>query len=281
MKIYGIDFTSAPTSKKAITYAQCTLSEKGLFLESLGRLISFDEFESFLRQPGHWVAGLDFPFGQPRRLIENFGWPQTWDGYVGGVAKMTKSQFVDTLTNYSNGRKLGDKHHLRVTDKLANSRSPMMMYRVPVAKMFFQGAPRLLNTSLNIQPCCVRDDPRLVVEAYPALVARRWIRQRSYKTDTLKQQTSEQQSAREEIILGLRATEAKTQFGFHVHFSNEDANTFVCDGSADQLDSLLCAIQAGWAYSQCDRNFGIPIDCDPLEGWIVDPLLTSAGGRTY
>jgi hypothetical protein len=35
----------------------------------------------------------------------------------------------------------------------------------------------------------------------------------------------------------------------------------------------LCAIQAGWAYSQRDHNFGTPINCDALEGWIVDPLL--------
>jgi hypothetical protein len=277
MKIYGLDFTSAPSSKKAITYAQCILSEKGLFLESLGRLKSFDEFEQFLRQPGPWVAGIDFPFGQPRRLIENLHWPQIWDDYVSLIARMTKVQFVDMLLNYCDGRNVGDKHHLRVTDKLANSRSPMMLYRVPVAKMFFEGASRLLNAGVNIQPCSVRDDPRLVVESYPALVARRWIGHRSYKTDAVKQQTSEQQFAREEIIRGLCSTDAKTYFGFNVLISDEDANALICDGSGDQLDALLCAVQAGWAYSQRDRNFGIPIDCDPLEGWIVDPLLTSAG----
>ncbi|HEX6034694.1 MAG TPA: hypothetical protein VFY83_09685 [Anaerolineales bacterium] len=116
MKIYGIDFTSAPGSKKTIIYAQCTLSEKGLSLERLGRLTSFDEFEDFLRGPGPWVAGMDFPFGQPRRLIENLHWPQTWDGYVSFTAHMTKSQFVDTLTDYCSGRQKGDKHHLRLTD---------------------------------------------------------------------------------------------------------------------------------------------------------------------
>jgi hypothetical protein len=265
MKIYGLDFTSIPSSKKAITYAQCILSEMGLFLERLRRLKSFDEFERFLRQPGPWVAGIDFPFGQPRSLVENLYWPQTWDSYVGCVAKMTKFQFIDTLLNYCNGRKVGDKHHLRVTDKLANSRSPMMLYRVPVAKMFFEGAPRLLNAGVNIQPCSVRDDPRLVFESYPALVARRWIGQRSYKTDTVNKQTSEKGSAREEIIHGLRSVDAKTYFGFDIHFSDEDANVLICDGSGDQLDALLCAVQAGWAYSRRDRNFGIPIDCDPLK----------------
>jgi hypothetical protein len=273
MKIYGLDFTSAPSSRKAINIAQCTLSERGLFLESLGRLTSFDGFEDFLRQPGPWVTGIDFPFGQPRRLIENLCWPPTWDGYVDFIARMGKSQFVNTLLNYCNNRERGNKHHLRLTDKLANARSPMMLYRVPVAKMFFEGTPRLLSADVNILPCRVREDSRLVLEAYPALVARRWIGQRSYKSDAVKQQTSEQKSARHELIHGLHSIDAKTHFGLDIHFTDEDQNALLCDGSGDQLDALCCAIQAGWAYSQRDRNFGIPRDCDALEGWIVDPLL--------
>jgi hypothetical protein len=275
MKIYGIDFTSAPRSKKAMTYAQCSLSENDLCLEHLGRLTSFEEFESFLREPGPWVAGMDFPFGQPRRLIENIHWPHTWNGYVSFVASMTKSQFGDTLINYCRGRNKGDKHHLRLTDQLARSRSPMMLYRVPVAKMFFEGAPRLLKAGVHIPPCCIRNDPRLVVETYPALVARRWIGRRGYKTDTVKQQTLERQAAREKILRGLRSADAKMYFGFAIHFSDQYADVFVQDGSGDALDALLCAVQAGWADSQRDRNFGIPKDCDPLEGWIVDPMLVS------
>jgi len=30
-------------------------------------------------------------------------------------------------------------------------------------------------------------------------------------------------------------------------------------------------IQATLAWSQKDKNCGIPEDCDPVEGWIVDP----------
>jgi Protein of unknown function (DUF429) len=273
MKIYGIDFTSAPSSKKAITYAQCILSEKGLLLEILGRLTSFDEFETFLGQGGPWVAGLDFPFGQPRSLIENLHWPETWEGYIRLLAGMTKLQFVEMLLNYCDGRKEGDKHHLRATDRLAYARSPMMLYRVPVAKMFFEGAPRLLKAGVDIQPCLVRDDPRLVMEAYPALVARRWTRQRGYKSDTNKQHTSEKQTVREEILRGLRSSDVKKHFGFDVHFREEAANAWIQDSSGDQLDALLCAIQAAWAYSKRDQNFGIPKACDRLEGWIVDPLL--------
>jgi hypothetical protein len=151
----------------------------------------------------------------------------------------------------------------------------MMLYRVPVGKMFFEGVPRLLKAGVSIPPCHVQDNTRVVVEAYPALVARRWIGNQSYKTDTVKQQTTAQRSAREEIVRGLRSNEAKLHFGIDLHFDDHDAELFIQDGSGDRLDAFLCAIQAGWAYSQRERNFGIPEECDPREGWIVDPLLVS------
>ena len=275
MKIYGLDFTSVPSLKKPITYTQCRLNKDGLFLERLGCLMSFDEFEMFLSQTGPWIAGMDFPFGQPRTLIENIGWPQTWKGYVNLVSTMSRLQFVDVLTEYCKDRKKGDKHHRRHTDKLANARSPMMLYRVPVGKMFFEGAIRLLKSGVSIPSSYPRPDPRVVVEAYPSLVARRWIGTRIYKNDALKGQTSIRQAAREEIIHGLGSGDVKAYFGFDVHFNDEHANVLLEDGSGDRLDAFLCALQAGWAYSQRDHNFGIPTDCDLLEGWIVDPLLTA------
>jgi hypothetical protein len=45
----------------------------------------------------------------------------------------------------------------------------------------------------------------------------------------------------------------------------------VADESGDQLDAVLCAIQAGWASRQ--PNFGIPPNADCVEGWIVDPAV--------
>jgi hypothetical protein len=281
MKIYGLDFTSAPSLKKPITYAQCGLDEDDLFMESLGCLTSLAEFETFLSQSGPWIAGMDFPFGQPRTLIENIGWPQTWQGYVDLVSNMTRLQFVEILTEYCKDRKKGDKHHLRQTDKLANARSPMMLYRVPVGKMFFEGAARLLKSGVSIQPCHVIADSRVVIEAYPALVARRWIGSRSYKNDAAKGQTLMRQAARAEILHGLRSIDVKIHFGFDVHFNDDHADVFIRDSSADQLDALLCSIQAGWAYSRRDHNFGVPIQCDLLEGWIVDPLLARGNTNSF
>jgi hypothetical protein len=158
-------------------------------------------------------------------------------------------------------------------DKLAKSRSPMMLYGVPVGKMFFEGAHRLLNSGASILPSHPQNNPRLLLEAYPALVARRWIESRSYKTDEVRKQTPSKQSACAEIVHGLRSEDVRKHYGFDVDFSAAYAEAFIRDGSGDQLDALLCAVQAAWAYSQREKNYGIPVHCDPLEGWIVDPLM--------
>jgi len=127
MKIYGVDFTSVPSSKKAITCAQCKLNDDVLSLEGFNRIASFDEFEKFLRQPGPWVAGMDFPFGQPRKLIENIGWPSTWEGYVHYLSTLSKLEFITIMEEYRKGRRYGDKLHRRITDTHARSQSPMML----------------------------------------------------------------------------------------------------------------------------------------------------------
>lgn len=272
MQIYGLDFTSAPNPKKPITCAKCRLAGGALYLEAITALESFPTFERFLAEPGPWVAGLDFPFGQPRKLVENLAWPRTWAGYVRHLSGLTKRDFDVLLRDYRTERPKGDKQHLRRTDELAGSRSPMMMYSVPVGKMFFEGAPRLLASGASILPCHPCDDPRILLEAYPGLVARRWIGDASYKTDDRRRQTLDKQYAREGILRGLRSTEAAEYYGFTIHFAPW-SETFIHDGAGDQLDALLCAVQAAWAHSQPDGNYGIPASCDPLEGWIIDPFL--------
>jgi len=240
-----------------------------LRLDDISSLFSFDTFEKFLMQPGPWIAGIDFPFGQPRKLIDNIRWPKTWEGYVRHVAGMSKDEFVALLGEYRQGRKKGDKQHLRYTDELANSRSPMMLYGVPVGKMFYEGAPRLLRSGACIQPCRPIDDPRIIVEAYPALVARRWSEGQSYKSDDKQKQTADRETAREGILYGLR-TDARSHFGFDLQISDDWLKRCIRDGSGDQLDALLCAAQASWAYSHRDRSYGIALDCGLEEGWIVD-----------
>jgi hypothetical protein len=277
VEIYGFDFTSAPGHGKAITCAGCALQDGTLSVVDVDCFRSFEMFEAFIAQPGPWVAGIDFPFGQPRKLVQDLNWPLSWEGYVRELdatmkPETRKTDFAELLAGYRQGRPRGDKQHLRRVDVLADSRSPMMMYGVPVGRMFIEGAYRLLQSGASIPPCHVVDDPRIILEAYPALAARRWTGGRPYKTDEKRKQTQQRKEAREAIVAGLRR-EANRYYGLEVEFSEAHAEAFVEDATADGLDALLCAVQAAWAYTKAEENYGIPPDCDPLEGWIVDPQL--------
>jgi len=274
MKVYGIDFTSAPSNRKPITCADCTLENGLLHLNNLLNLTNFKQFEDFLSNGKDWISGIDFPFGQPKKLICNLGWPLSWEGYVGIIDKMDKQKFVDTLKEYRQYRPKGDKQHLRATDKKAESLSPMMLYGVPVGKMFFQGAPRLLKSGVSILPCHKNESRRIVVEAYPKLVAKKLISKPQYKNDTKKKQTLLLEDARIEIVKKLNSDCVRFYYGFDVTFNKDLATKIVNDPTGDYLDALLCAIQTGWAYERREHGYGIPNGFE-LEGWIVDPELMS------
>ena len=274
MDIYGLDFTSAPTRRKPITCACCKLRDATLTVKSCLNMTSFDEFEAFLRSDGPWLAALDFPFGQLRKLIANLDWPQNWEGYMGMVASMSKAEFEETLHSYRTSRPVGDKLHLRVTDQLAGAISPMMLHRVPVGKMFFQGATRLYNAQVSILPCRPTMDNRIVVEGYPALVARKFIGKRSYKSDEHGLLTIDREMARQEIAQGLRSERLMEWYGLSVRMSDEIITMLIKDSMGDMLDAVLCAVQAGWTHLRRDKGYGIPAECDRDEGWIVDAAVS-------
>lgn len=281
MNIYGFDFTSAPGSRKPIICAVCQLAENTLTLHACIKLHSFEEFEAFLNRAGPWLTALDFPFGQPGKLISRLRWPETWEGYVQLSAAMGKQSFEDTLTRYSAHQPPGNKHHLRVTDVRAASRSPMMLHRVPVAKMFFQGAPRLLASGVNILPSRPTNDSRIVIEGYPALVVRFLLGNRTYKSDERVKQTADKVVARQAILQRLCSPELLDHYGCTLEIPGALAKALIADPMADSLDALLCAVQAAWAYSQRNSGYGIPPYCDPLEGWIVDPAMLRSRPDTF
>ncbi len=269
MKIYGIDFTSAPQSGKPITCAACRLSRSSLYIQEIQLWTQFEEFEAFLRNHDPSVTAVDFPLGQPRRLIEALRWPTSWQSYVELVGAMTKTEFVKLITDYCHGQPTGDKHHFRRTDKLANACSPMMLFRVPVGKMFFEGAPRIARSGVSVHPCRPTGETRTVIEGYPALVARYLIGQQSYKGAGGDQET--RRSCRRRLVRASRSDKLRIKFGIDVEYARGLQQMMIDDSSGDALDATLCAIQAA---SACRRKaFGIPTTADPMEGWIVDPTI--------
>jgi len=273
MRIYGIDLTSAPRRSKPITCASCRLERGALQVDGVVSLDSFEMLENFLASDGPWIAGLDFPFGQPKRLVLDLGWPQSWEAMVAHAASLGLEGFVAALDGYREGRARGDRHHLRETDALAGARSPMMLHGVPVGRMFFQGAPRLARAGVSVLPCRPNDSSRVAVEAYPALVARRLVGRRSYKLERRGPRDAERRAAREEILRGLGSEVVSAAYGLSVSVHRSLARELLDEPAADQLDALLAALQAAWAWSRRDAGFGIPAAADPVEGWIADPAL--------
>jgi hypothetical protein len=273
MRVYGLDFTSAPRREKPITCVAATLIEQVLHVESLVVFESFDTFENFLGSPGPWIAGMDFPFGQAKKLRHNLGWPEDWTDIARMVGDLSLADFEDLLTRYRQAREPGDKHHRRETDVLANSQSPMTLYGVPVAKMFYRGVPLLERARVNIIPCRPLNKDRYVVEAYPALVVRRYIDKSKYKSDDRRHQTAQRQDARRKLLDIMQGPRLEEDFGLTLDLPDALTEEFIADASADRLDSLLCTIQAAWSWRLRDQNYGIPAGVDPIEGWIMDPGL--------
>ena len=167
------------------------------------------------------------------------------------ISSMSKQAFEQTLQNYQENRPPGDKQHLRATDALAGAISPMMLHRVPVAKMFFQGATRLFKLEMSILPCRPSEANRIVVEGYPALVARKLIGKRGYKSDERGKQTIDRAMARREIVDGLCSGKLVKEYGLAVVMTGRRP-----------------------AELERERGYGIPRGCDGGEGWIVDPFIS-------
>ena len=278
MRIYGLDFTSAPNKRKPLVAVGCELEGDILRVERAEEMTSFEEFEKFLEGEGTWVCGMDFPFGQPRSLIEALGWPRSWEGYVGKVSRISREEFEDAIKSDMARRPAGSKYRYRLTDRRSGSSSAMMLFRVPVGKMFYRGAPRLLRSGISVEPCRPTGSPRVAVEAYPAVLARRFLGKTSYKSDERKKQTSARRTAREKLVTGLGSDTLREAYGFIVEMNSSWRERFVGEPTADALDSLLCAAQAAWAYMRRNEGWGVPEECNRDEGWILDPQLLVKDG---
>jgi hypothetical protein len=112
-------------------------------------------------------------------------------------------------------------------------------------------------------------DPFASFETFEAFIGQ------PHKADRKRKWTAARQAACASVLTGLRS-DARGHFGFAVEFPDAWAEECRGDPSGDLLDALLCAVQEAWAYSQAGNNFGIPRDCDPLGGWIVDPQLLAS-----
>ena len=267
MQLAGCDFSSSPTRRKPIVIALGIQRQGRVVLERLERLESLDEFSRWLSEPREWLCGFDFPFGLPRELVQNLGWPQAWPALIGHYASLSRPQIRDTFAAFCNARPAGGKFAHRLTDIPAGASPSMKWVNPPVAWMLHAGVPRLLQAGVHLPGLHEGDLQRVALEAYPGLLARELLGQRSYKSDDRARQTPERLIARKDLITGLE--NGQTRLKLRLKLSHAQRDMLADDASGDSLDAVLCLLQAAWAAGQGAPRYGLPPGIDTLEGWII------------
>lgn len=263
--LVGVDFSSAPSAVKPVVLAW---GQRQGFRVSLQRLQACAQHSELLRalqgEPA-WVGGFDLPFGLPRALVEHLGWPTQWAACMDHYCGLSRVEIRDTFAAYTAARPVGSKFARRACDAPAGSSPSMKWVNPPVAYMMHAGVPLLRSLPASLPGLQEWPLPRVALEAYPGLLARELIGNRSYKSDNRAKQTPERLIARKDLIDGLE--QGRSRLGLRVVLSHAQRDTLVDDARGDALDAVLCLMQAAWASLQ--PGWGLPADVDPLEGWIV------------
>ncbi len=277
-RVYGVDFSSAPSPRKPITIAVAWLTQDPdpcLSLERVDLAPDWASFEQFLQTPGPWLAGFDLPFGQPRPLIEHYGWPTHWPAFVDYFYGASKEDLRAAFKAWCDARPVGQKFAWRASDRPAGSSPAMRWTNPPVAWMMKEGAKRLLDAGLwapahhapdtpaRVQATWRASGARVALEAYPAYLARQ-VSRSSYKSDTPSAQTPAREAVRRQIVQAL--THAAQPWPRLV-LTAAWKRRLIAEPGADLLDAVICALQA--AQASLMPEFGLPQSLDPLEGWIV------------
>jgi hypothetical protein len=265
--LVGCDFSSTPTRRKPILLAIGHAAAGRVQLLRLEKLESLEAFAGWLRAPQAWIGGFDFPFGLPRELVEQLGWPTGWRECMRHYASLTRPQIRETFAAYCAARPAGGKFAHRRFDRLAGSSPSMKWVNPPVAYMLHAAIPLLLEAGVHIPGLHEGDPQRVALEAYPGLLARELIGRRSYKSDEKAKQTAERLIARKDLLTALE--QGRTRLGLRLKLTNAQRDALAHDASGDSLDAVLCLVQAGWAAQHGAPRYGLPQDLDPLEGWIV------------
>jgi len=266
MLLAGIDFSCNPSRRKPITVATGRLAAARLALDDLVELTTLAAFESWLRTPGPWLGGFDFPFGLPRAFVDAHAFGTSAADVIASVrarcpTRMAWRAFIDT---WGNSQPAGARLLHRRTDAASAviSTSPLQTRYVPVGLMYYEGVARLIDAGVTLPGLAHAGDPqRVALEAYPRRLAHAIVARRSYKNSA----AADRRSAREAIVAALES--GADRFGFALVASAALLASLVDDDSGDRLDAVLCLVQAATALGR-DR-YGLPIDVDPVEGWIA------------
>lgn len=269
-QVVGCDFSSSPSKKKPIVFAIGSANNGRVSLSKLEQIHTLDGFSAWLKQPADWVGAFDLPFGLPRELVETLGWPANWKACINHYASLSRGEIRAIFKAFCDARPVGGKFAHRATDMPAGSSPSMKWVNPPVAYMLHAGVPRLLEAGVHMPVLQDGDEKRVALEAYPGLLAREILSNRSYKSDDKAKQTPERLIARKDLVTQLEL--GQTRLNLRLKLTHAQRDALIDDASGDSLDAALCMLQAAWALQQHEKglkNYGLPAKTDPLEGWII------------
>lgn len=273
----GVDFSSSPSARKPIVLALGQRTGTQVQLAQLHRFHTLADFTAWLAEPRCWVGGFDFPFGLPRALVQQLGWPSQWSACMAHYQGLTRAQIRDTFAAFCAARPVGAKFAHRATDGPAGSSPSMKWVNPPVAYMLHAGVPCLLQAGVCLPGLLPGDSARVALEAYPGLLAREILGRRSYKSDDRARQTPDRLIARKDLLHALET--GQHRLGLRLRLSHAQRDAVVDDHRGDALDAVLCLLQAAWGqarHASGDAHYGLPPDFDALEGWIVTAQSAAA-----
>ena len=116
-----------------------------------------------------------------------------------------------------------------------------------------------------------RNPTLLAVEVFPKLVQNALMPGVKHKSENTASSL-----ARKSLLERMVGPALPDTYGLSVSFDNSVALSLANDPMGDKLDALFACIQTAWAYQHPNKNYGIPLEIDVLEGWIVDPATVKA-----
>ncbi len=269
-QVIGCDFSSSPSKKKFIVFSIGSSNNKRIVLSKIEQIDSLDGFSAWLKANKNWVGAFDLPFGLPRELVETLNWPTNWQACMAHYASLSREEIRSTFKSFCDARPVGGKFAHRATDLPAGSSPSMKWVNPPVAYMLHAGVPRLIEAGVHIPALHDGDAQRVALEAYPGLLAKEILGNRSYKSDDKAKQTPERLIARKDLVTKLEL--GQTQLNLRLKLSHAQRDALIDDASGDSLDAVLCMVQAAWAlerHQEGANNYGLSVKVDPLEGWIL------------
>ena len=265
LPLLGVDFSSAPTRRKPVVLAWGERKGSRIKLRTLEFCDSLQATREALQISPSWLGGFDLPFGLPRELVHKLGWPQDWAACMKHYCALSRAEIRECFASFCQARPAGSKFAHRACDRPAGSSPSMKWVNPPVAYMMHAGVPLLIECDAHLPGLRDGRRDRVALEAYPGLLARELIAQRSYKSDDRAKQTPQRLIARKDLVDALE--QGRSRLGLRLALSHAQREQLVDDASGDCLDAVLCLMQAAWAQSQ--DNWGLPAQMDALEGWIV------------